>query len=196
MLVNVGGQTQTAYADFRPNMAKHHLEELSKISQEQLAELPLPCGELVEKGIAMWERFSQLPPLLIEGGRYCRLLRTARDVFVDGHYYACVTMSGISFERFQRDKAELHGAKKTGTMSEVRRILQKNMVLKVETLALCKKMAKLRNVYAHGDGLNPRKDAFKSLEWMHSFIDNETDLMRDYVVVDGTLIRKRAAGGN
>jgi hypothetical protein len=74
-------------------------------------------------------------------------------------------------------------------MPQVRKILQENNVLKVETLALCEKMAKLRNDYAHGDGPKPKEDALKALEWMHSFIDNETNLMRDYVIVNGLLSR-------
>jgi hypothetical protein len=193
VLVNAGSETQAAYADFRPNAAKRHLrEELSKGSQGQLAE-----GTLGENPIAhdTWERLSQLPPLLIEDGPYCKLIREARDVFVDGHFYACVAMCGISFERFQRDKAEPYGATRKHKMWQVRSMLKKNRVLSPGTLSLCKSMAGLRDEYAHGQGLNPREDALKSLAWMHSFIDNETNLMRDYVVVDGMLSRKRAAGG-
>ena len=55
-------------------------------------------------------------------------------------------------------------------------------------------MAELRNKYAHG--LNPREDALKAIEWMHSFIDNETNLMRDYVIVNGILSRKRIVDSN
>jgi len=193
VLVNAGGQTQTAYADFRPNAAKHHLEELSKGPQEQLAELP--SGAMGDKSVAydMWSRLSQLPPLLMEDGAYCRLIREARDVFVDGHFYACVAMCGISLERFQRDKATPYGATRK-KIEEVRRILQKNKVLLPETLDLCKKMAKLRDKYAHGHGSNPEEDALKSLGWLHAFTDKETSLMRDYAIVDGILNRKRAAG--
>ena len=115
-------------------------------------------------------------------------------MFVDGHFYACVAMCGISFERFQRDKANPYGATRKHKMPQVRKILQENKVIKVETLALCKKMAKLRNDYAHGHGLKPKEDALKALTWMHSFIDNETNLMRDYVIVDGVLSRKPATG--
>ena len=180
-LVSVSGQTQAAYADFRPNAAKRDLkEELSKVPKEQ-DESPLARG--------MLERLSQLPPLLIEDGPYCRLIREARDVFVDGHFYACVAMCGISLERFQRDKAVPFGSARK-KIEEVRRILQKNKVLSPETFSLCKKMAKLRDKYAHGHGLNPKEDALKSLAWIHSFIDKETNLMRDYVVVDGILYRK------
>ena len=194
--VSVSGQTQAAYADFRPNAAKRHLrEELSKGSQEQVAELP--SGALGENPLAhdTWERLSQLPPLLIEDGPYCGLIREARDVFVDGHFYACVAMCGISFERFQRDKAEPYGATREHKMWQVRSILQKNKALSPGTFSLCKSMADLRNKYAHGHGLNPKEDALKSLEWMHSFIDNETNLMRDYVIADGILSRKPIAGG-
>jgi len=196
-VVRVSGQTQPAYADFRPNAAKRYLsEESSKDSQKRPTELP--SGSMDEKSFAYYkdERLSQLPPLLIEVGPYCKLLREARDVFVDGYFYACVAMCGISFERFQRDKAEPYGATRKHKMPQVRKILQENRVLKVETLAMCKKMAKLRNDYAHGDGLKPKEDALKALTWMHSFINNETNLMRDYVIVDGLLSRKHTTGEN
>jgi hypothetical protein len=136
----------------------------------------------------LWERLFQLPPLLIEAGNYCTLIKEARDVFVNGHFYACVAMCGISLERFQRDKAApFRAAQKK--MEEVRRILQKNRVLLPDTIDLCKKMAKLRDKYAHGRGSNPKEDALKALAWMHSFIDNETSLMRHYSIVEGILYR-------
>jgi hypothetical protein len=191
--VSVSGQTLAAYADFRPNAAKYHLrEELPNGSQEQVPELP--SDALGQNPLAhdAWERLSKLPPLLIEDGPYCRLIKEARDVFVNGHFYACVAMCGISFERFQRDKAEPHGATQKDKMSTVRSILKKNKVISQKTISLCESMAELRNKYAHGHGLNPQGDALKSLEWMRSFIDNETNLMRDYVIVDGILSRKRA----
>jgi hypothetical protein len=190
VLVKVTGKTQVAYVDFRPNAAKRHLnQELSKGSEKQVAK-QLP-DILTEKPLSLdtYERLSRLPPLLIEAGAYCALIREARDVFVDGHYYACVAMCGISIERFQRDKATPYGATRKSRMDKVRSILQKNGVLSPETLSLCKNMADLRNEYAHGHGLNPKEDALKSLTWMHSFIDKETNLMRDYVVVDGILSR-------
>ncbi len=190
-VIRVSGQIQPAYADFRPNAAKRHLsEESSKGSQKRPAEPP--SGAMDENSFAHHkdERLSQLPPLLIEVGPYCSLLKEARDVFVDGHFYACVAMCGISFERFQRDKANPYGATRKHKMPRVRKILQENKVLKVKTLELCKKMAKLRNDYAHGHGLKPKEDALKALTWMHSFINKETNLMRDYVIVNGVLSRK------
>ena len=191
--VSVSGQKQAAYADFRPNAAKRQLREvLSKGSQEQVTELPSSALGVSSPTHDMGERLSQLPPLLIEDGPYCRLIREARDVFVDGHFYDCVAMCGISFERFQRDKAEPHGAMQKDKMSRIRDILKKNRVLSSKTLSLCKSMAELRNKYAHGYGLNPKEDALRSLEWMYSFIDNETNLMRDYVIVDGMLSRRPA----
>jgi hypothetical protein len=177
--VSVSGQTQPVYADFRPNAVKYDLKEkLAKIPPEQVENRDI------------LERISQLPPLLIEDGPYCQLIREARDVFIDGHFYACVAMCGISLERFQRDKAALYGVSREHTMKQVRSILQRNKVLLVGTLDLCKRMADLRNDYAHGHGLKPKEDALESLEWVHSFIDNETNLMRDYVIVDGILHRK------
>ena len=80
------GQMQSAYADFSPNAAKRHLsEESSKGSQKRPGEQP--SGAMDEESFAHHknERLSQLPPLLIEVGPYCKLLREARDVFVDGH---------------------------------------------------------------------------------------------------------------
>lgn len=192
VLVTVSGQIQSAFADFEPNGAKRCLcEELSKGSQKRPTEPP--SGAMDEKSFAHHkdERLSQLPALLIETGPYCNLIREARDVFVDGHFYACVAMCGISFERFQRDKAKPFGATRKHKISKVRDILKKKRVLKPGTLTLCEKMACLRNKYAHGDGLNPKEDALKALKWMHCFIDNETNLMQGYEIVNGELTRKR-----
>ncbi len=196
-IVRVSGQTLPAYADFRPNAAKLQLsEKSSKNSQKRPAEPPSDAMDGKSFAHHKIKRLSQLPPLLIEVSPYCNLLKEAREVFVDGHFYACVAMCGISVERFQRDKAEPYGATRKHKMPQVRKILQANKVLKVETLALCKKMVKLRNDYAHGHGLKPKEDAPKALQWMHSFIDNETNLMRDYVIVNGVLSRKHTVGGN
>lgn len=188
--VSVSGQAKATYADFSPNRAKMELRELlSKRSHGQAGELP--SKELGGTSHDKIERLSQLPPLLIEEGAYCGLIREARDVFVDGHFYACVSMCGISFERFQRDKASLYGATRKHKMFQVRNMLRQNEALLPETLDLCKRMADLRNDYTHGNGLNRKEDALKSLTWMHSFIDKETNLMRGYVIMNGILIRKR-----
>jgi hypothetical protein len=139
-------------------------------------------------------RLALLPPLLMEPGAYCSLLREARDVFVDGHFYAGVAMCGISFERFQRDKAAPFGAKDHHKMPKVRAILTQNKVLTPGSLALCEMMASLRNQYAHGHGQQFEADAVKALGWMHSLIEDETTLMRDYEVIDGVLHRKGGKG--
>jgi hypothetical protein len=184
--IRVSGKKQDAYADFRPNKVKYHLaEELSKPTQERAVEA-LPVA-LSDSPYDAWERLSQLPPLLMEAGDYCALIREARDVFVNGHFYACVAMCGISLERFQRDRAVSYGATRKHKMRQVRSMLQEDLLS--ETLELCEEMANLRNDYAHGHGLNPKEDALKSLKWMHSFIDNETSLMRNYEIIDGTLHR-------
>lgn len=190
VVVRGTSQTQSAYADFSPNAAKRHLsEEMSKNPNKHTEESPK--GGMGEQTVDHNKnvRLSQLPPLLIEVGPYCNLLREGRATFVDGHFYACVAMSGISFERFQRDKARPYGATIKQKMHQVRRILKENSSIKDETIELCEKMANLRNEYAHGEGLKPKEDALKALSWMHSFIDNETNLMRNYIVVNGILHR-------
>jgi len=190
--VKVSGQTKPAYADFSPNDAKLHLiGEATKESQERRQDLP--PGALDDKALEhdRYERLSQLQALLIETGPYCNLIREARNVYVDGHFYACVAMCGISLERFQRDKAKPFGATQKHKISKVRDILKKKRMLKPGTLTLCEKMACLRNKYVHGDGLNPKEDALKALKWMHCFIDNETNLMQGYEIVNGVLTRKR-----
>jgi hypothetical protein len=190
-VVRVSSQTQPAYADFRPNDARLHLgEEPTGDSGGQSPEISHRVLYEKSRHQEKRERLSQLPPLLIEVGPYCSLLREARDVFVDGYFYACVAMCGISLERFQRDKAQPYLSTQEAKMPVVRSTLEKNKVLALETLALCEEMARLRNEYAHGHGVKPREDALKTLTWMHSFIDNETSLMRDYVVVEGILYRR------
>ena len=86
--------------------------------------------------------------------------------------------------------------KREHKIQRVRGILIKHKVVKRETIRLCKKMASLRNEYAHGQGLKPKEDALAALNWMHCFIDNETTLMRDFVIVNGILRRKGSFGGS
>ncbi len=193
-IVNVSGQAHAAYADFRPNAARRRMEG---------SFVDGSAGGIAQQSSASWgekfpdsdnlETISQLPPLVIEDGPYCRLIREARDVFVDGHYYACVAMCGISMERFQRDKAVPYGAARKDRIWQIRKLLRKNRAVSSGSLEICAKMADLRNDYAHGDGPNPRDDALRSLNWVHSFIDNETSLMRDCVIHNGILNRKPPA---
>ena len=80
-------QKKPAYVDFSPNAAKLHLsEEISKNSQKRPTESPMDAMD--EEALAHHKnvRLSQLPPLLIEVGPYCKLLKEARAVFVDGHF--------------------------------------------------------------------------------------------------------------
>jgi hypothetical protein len=189
----VKGQLEPAYVDFEPNDARRRLsEEPSGITQDGPA--GLPPGLLGETSITKQkdERLAQLPALLIQAGPYCDLLREAREVFADGNFYACVAMCGISLERFQRDKAKQCGATRHHKIWQVREMLHKDKILKPTTLELCENMACLRNDYAHGDGQKPEDDARQALDWMSQFIESETDLMRDYVIQDGLLIRKHA----
>ena len=192
VLVRVGGNTQAAYLDFGPNGEKLQLgKEFAKGSLKRRQEMPR--GALDEEALRdqRHKRLFQLPPLLIEVGSYCGLLRGARHVLVDGHFYACVAMCGISLERFQRDKAKPYGATRKHKLYQVRDMLRKNGALSPKTLDLCKKMAGLRNKYAHGEhGLKPKEDALRALKWMHRFIDTETSLMRGYVIENGKLTRE------
>ncbi len=181
--------TQEAYADFRPNNARMELD-IKNSRKPETHQPTLPEGALDAEGLAHQRsaRLSDLPPLLIEVGPYCSLLREARDVFVDGHFYACVAMCGISLERFQRDKAEPYGGLSGHKMPAIRGLLKG--VLESSSLRLCKKMANMRNDYAHGHGLSPKKDALGALKWLHEFVRNETDLLQDYVIKDGILHRE------
>jgi len=74
--VMVSGQAQPAYVDFRPNDAKIRLsDESSKCSQKSPEETPSEAMDENSFAHHKNERLSQLPPLLIEVGPYCELLR-------------------------------------------------------------------------------------------------------------------------
>jgi hypothetical protein len=173
-LIRVGGQTRPAYADFRPNAARLGIDAPDDKSFD-----PRKIG-----------RLCHLLPLLIESGPYCQFLRDARDLFVDGHFYACVMACGVSLEKFQRDKAKAYGPTRNLKMPEIQERLGTRNAVRPQTLDLCRSMAKLRNEYAHGEGSHPETDAAKAIGWVYSFVDVETNLMRGYVIADGMLVRK------
>jgi hypothetical protein len=176
-ILPVIGGAEHVYLDLTPNIAR-------------LEKQGWPVGGMpLDK--ERQERLCQLDPWMIEVGDYCKLLREARDVFIDGYFYSCVAMCGIAMERFQFDKATPHGATRKHKMDYIRSLLEKHTVLKTTSLTLCKNMANLRNDYAHGHGVNPADDARKALDMVQEFIRVETDLMRKYRVINGKLHRSK-----
>lgn len=173
----VVGGAERVYLDFYPNVAR-----VEKQEGPIQGAIPIETERL--------ERLCKLDPLIIELGEYCNLLREARDVFVDGHFYSCVAMCGIAMERFQFDKAKPYGASRKDSGKTIRHLLKKNKVLKCRSLILVRHLADLRNDYAHGHGTNPPEDAIKALAMVQKFIRLETDLMRKYHVVNGKFHRK------
>ncbi len=177
----VQGCQSPVFVDFTPNDAKLQLSGRPTVTNDR--------AQQQARELERFRRLAKLHPLLIEEGEYCKLLIEARDTFVDGHFYACVAMCGITFERFQRDKARPYGAKSRAQMPEIREILSRVKVLEKESLQFCKDMATMRNAYAHGRGQNPKRDALKALTWLHKLIEKETSLMRNYQIRHGALFR-------
>lgn len=109
------------YVDLLPNQPKN--AEVRELFGRQLT-------EAFEKRLpAAVERIWELPPLMVKEplGEYVSLLREARDLFVDGRFYACVAMCGIVGERLVKDalRASVLVKKKTvqGCGRRMRRLI-------------------------------------------------------------------------
>jgi hypothetical protein len=180
----------SAFVDFLPNQPK--TDETRGFFRKLLRErLEQRLSDSVER---MWE----LPPMAVkvppqkEGeppqlGVYCELLVEARQLFVDGRFYACVAMCGIVGERLVKDllrtavlvekAGETHRPSDAAfdqleyvEVSGLTRFLKESGLLSGEAMKATLALGTLRNKYAHARGKNPPADAIEALKLLDALI--------------------------
>lgn len=162
------------------------------------------------------DRYLDLPKIAVmnPSDEYCALLLEARDLFVAGHFYSCVAMCGIVAERLVKDvfrKSVL--IRKNGNierptevvfdqMERVEAIrftdfLAKAGLLEAAAVEAVRKLAELRNKYAHARGKNPQADAADAIKMLHTLVDGTVSVFKDFEIKEGRFVPKappRVAG--
>ena len=163
-----------------------------------------------EKGInAMIMRYRELPAIIVEYGRYSNLLLEARQLYLEGKYYSCVAMCGITAERIAKEvlRKNLLIRKKKDEwnspsdeqseildridMNSIRELLVKSGIVDNSLRKPFQSLAELRNKYSHATGDSPNDDAKSAIEYLHQIIDGTVSVFVNYDISDGTFILKQ-----
>lgn len=197
-------QKVMVFLDTTPNLLKH---SASKIMLKKT--LARSMHENIDLNIdKMVDRYAFLPALTVHHGEYCKLLSQARDLFVWGYFYSCVTMYGIVAERivkniFSRTLLVVRGAKITVPNQKAKKDLESfgvkeiceflidSGVLDEDLRSPLKTLGELRNKYAHAGGKKPEEDARKSIKHLHSIVEGTVSVFREFAVQHGKLVRKK-----
>jgi hypothetical protein len=154
------------------------------------------------------DRIWLLPPLILKPeGEYLALLLEARDLFVDGRFYACVAMCGIVGERLIKDLMRASVLVQTSSgpqtpptvafdqleriqISGVIRFLNEANLLSEEAKNAAIGLTEMRNKYAHARGMSPQSDSLKAIEQLHLMVENTVSMFKDYEIRGGTFAIK------
>jgi hypothetical protein len=153
------------------------------------------------------DRASNLPPVMVRIGPHVPLLVMARELFVQGQFYACVAMCGIAAERIILDafkaslRVEVDGSVKMADNDA--RIELEGVGAKAISLFLIhagvldsslkkplRELGELRNAYAHASGKNPQADAEAAMRHLHAIVNRTVSVFHDHELRNGVLVRK------
>jgi hypothetical protein len=161
-------------------------------------------SQLEQRAPESLERIWELPPLVLEepSGEYVALLFEARALFIAGHFYSCVAMSGIVGERLVKDL--LRGSLLVGSGEEASRpsdvafnqlervevsgivgFLKEAGLLSGDGAKASRKLGELRNAYAHARGRDPKADAVKALTYLQAILEATMPMACTWETRDG-----------
>jgi len=186
--------------DSTPNVLNQFPEHAENIKNTFRQKLEENLDEYID-------RYKQLPALMIHSGQYNELLLEARDLFIEGRFYSCVAMCGVTAERIAKEllntcfllvkdgDAKIPNDNVCRVLERIDMDLIRELLIKGEIVndALRKpfqELAKLRNDYVHARGGNPEKDAKKAVEYLHEIIKHTISIFTKFEVKQGKLVPK------
>lgn len=127
---------------------------------------------------------------------YVALLLEARDLFVAGHFHACVAMCGIVAERLVKDMfrasvlVDIKGKTERPSdgafdqlerveISGLTRFLNESQLLSNAAAKAAKELSELRNGYAHARGRNPPADARDAVRLLDALVTDTVSVMKN-----------------
>ena len=156
------------------------------------------------------ERTWDLPAIILKDpqAEYLKLLLEARDLYVDGRFYACVAMCGIVGERLVKDllrasvlvttekgptppSSEAFNSLERVEVSGLVSFLNKSARLGDEAAKAARGLIELRNAYAHARGKNPPADALQAIKMLHAIVEDTVSVFKHFEFREGRLAPKR-----
>lgn len=193
--------TIPVFLDMTPNEPKNDQTREAR-GQRLRLQLEQRLGDAVER---MWD----LPAVILHDpqAEYLKLLLEARELYVDGRFYACVAMCGIVSERLVKDlvRASVLVSTTTGPVqpppeafdslervevSGLVQFLNKAALLGDEATKAAKGLIEFRNAYAHARGKNPPAEALQAIKLLHTIVEATVSVFKDHEIKDGALVKK------
>lgn len=173
--------------------------------QEQAQYIENLKRRIDDNGPEIAKRHASLPQLLVFSGPHAQLLDEARKLYIDGYFYACVAMCGITAERIvsdifaatiliRRDRTTAVPASPTALKQlrpgarQIREFLEACGVLSAEKKKQLEELATLRNKYTHATGDASASDAVESLTILHRVVEGTVSVFKDFKIHQGKLI--------
>ncbi len=194
-----GKKTIDVWTDLTPNVLKIPGEE-ENYKEFIIQEFKKNIDDIIK-------RTKELPAIMTHPGRYSNILLETRQLYIEGKFYSCVVMCGITAERiaqdllrvtilFRKGKMGLPPTAEQGKQLEqipletVRELLIATKVIENDLKSQFTKIAKLRNKYAHGRGRNPHKDAIKAISSLHQVIEGTVSVFKRFDIKNGKFVPK------
>lgn len=160
----------------------------------------------------MLSRYKQLPAIFVHLGKHSELLYEARDLYIEGKYYSCVAMCGITAERIakellrislllrKKDKWTFPSDEQAALIdrieiNDIRELLIKSEVIEEKLRKPFQKLSELRNKYAHATGKNPQVDAKLAIDYLHEIVEGTVSVFKHYEIKEGKLVLKKQNSG-
>lgn len=175
---------------------------------ERIEQYKQSLRNALEKNIDdMIKRYKELPSYLIGFGSYLELLVEARELYIEGKYYSCIAMCGVTAERIAKDllftliqfekkgKLSLANQKQFKLLDKIdlniiRELLYISGVIDKPTKKAFIYIAELRNTYLHSVGNNKQNDAKKAIKYLHTIIDGSVSIYKYFDIKNGKLVEK------
>jgi len=159
-------------------------------------------------------RYKELPAIMIQvsgkNGKdeYAKLLQEARKLYVEGKFYSCVIICGVTSERIAKDILRKMIALKLLKKPDKTKILNflkqldripmdvvYNSIIAVEavnksTRKTFEKLSKLRDNYVHARRVESQEDAQKAIKYLHEIVEETVSVFKKYKIQQGKLVLK------
>ena len=198
--MNDDAQYMQVFLDLLPNQPKN--DQSRENFRDMLRQkLETRLAESVER---IWD----IPAVVLKlHGAYLDLLLESRELYVAGYFYSCVAMCGIVGERLVKDVLRVSLLiQKEGTTAapsekafdqfervEVNGIvsfLRESEILSKEAAKAARDLGELRNAYAHARGKDPKSDALKAIQLLHTLVEDTVSVFKEFEIKDGAFVRK------
>lgn len=154
-------------------------------------------------------RYKELPAFIIEikdkGDNYVDLLHEARDLYVEGKFYSCIAMCGVTSERIAKDILKrsilIRKLEKTNPsrfshqldripMDIVRELVISAGLVEESIRSDFTELSNLRDKCVHARMIASKNDAQKAIKYLHNIIEETVSVFKKYKIQEGKLMPK------